>query len=119
MHIFRLWQVYLDNVDPLLKVTHAPSLQARIIDAASDIEHLAPTLRALMFGICCMSVTSLADDECQNLFKAPKDHLLPSYRLGCQQALLECDVLKSSDRDCLTALFLYLVSARSLQADQA
>jgi hypothetical protein len=24
--IFKLWQVYLENVDPLLKVTHTPTL---------------------------------------------------------------------------------------------
>lgn len=32
------------------------------------------------------------------------------YQFGCQQALLNCGVLQSSDRDCLTALYLYLVS---------
>lgn len=26
VHIFRLWQIYLDNVNPLLKVTHTPTL---------------------------------------------------------------------------------------------
>lgn len=32
------------------------------------------------------------------------------YQFGCQQALLNCGVLQCSDRDCLTALYLYLVS---------
>ncbi|GKU11278.1 unnamed protein product, partial [Fusarium langsethiae] len=31
-HLFRLWQIYLDNVNPLLKVTHTPTLQARIVE---------------------------------------------------------------------------------------
>jgi hypothetical protein len=35
VQIFRLWQIYLDNANPLLKVTHTPSLQGRIIEAAS------------------------------------------------------------------------------------
>ncbi|KAK6845968.1 C6 transcription factor [Apiospora arundinis] len=28
IQIFRLWQIYLDNVDPLLKVTHTPTSRA-------------------------------------------------------------------------------------------
>lgn len=31
------------------------------------------------------------------------------YQFGCQQALSNCGFLRSSDRDCLTALYLYLV----------
>lgn len=41
MQISKLWQVYLDNVNPLLKATHTPTLQTRIIDAASDITNQA------------------------------------------------------------------------------
>lgn len=49
VQIFRLWQLYLDNVDPLLKVTHTPTLQGRIIEAASNISNIKPSLEALMF----------------------------------------------------------------------
>ena len=110
VQIFRLWQIYIENVDPLLKVTHTPTLQARIIDAASGVANISPTLEALMFGVYCASTLSLVEDECRTLFKSPKEDLLKSYQFGCQQALLKCGVLRTSDRDCLTALYLYLVS---------
>lgn len=84
VQIFRLWQIYLENVNPLLKVTHAPTLQARIIDAASDVANINPTLKALMFSIYCVSVLSLAEDECRTVFGSSKEDLLTSYRLGCQ-----------------------------------
>ncbi|KAL8774414.1 MAG: hypothetical protein Q9194_004040 [Teloschistes cf. exilis] len=51
VHIFRLWQTYLDNVNPLFKVTHTPSLQPRIIEAASNITNIDPTLEALIFSL--------------------------------------------------------------------
>ena len=110
VQIFRLWQVYLDNVNPLLKVTHTPTLQARIIDAVSDVANISPTLEALMFSIYCVSILSLDKDECRAMFRSPRKDLLASYQFGCQQALLNCRFLRSSDRDCLTALYLYLVS---------
>ena len=115
VQIFRLWQIYLDNVNPLLKVTHTPSLQGRIIEAASNIKTINPTLEALMFSIYCMSVLSLMVEDCQTMFGSSKEELLMRYQFGCQQALLNCGFLRSSDRDCLTALYLYLVSLARAQ----
>ena len=110
VQIFRLWQIYLDNVNPLLKVTHTPSLQGRIIEAASSITNISPTLEALMFSIYCTSIESLIQQDCQIMFGSSKEDLSTRYRFGCQQALFNCSFLRSSDRYCLTALHLYLVS---------
>lgn len=110
VQIFRLWQIYLENVNPLLKVTHTPTLQARIIEAVSDMANIGPTLEALIFSIYCISVLSLTEDECCNLFGSPKKDLLASYQFACQQALLKCRTWRFTDIDGLTALYLYLVS---------
>lgn len=111
VHIFRLWQIYLDNVDPLLKVTHTPSLQGRIIEAASNVSSISSTLEALVFGIYCISVTSLTPDDCLSTFNMSKDDLLTKYHFGAQQALSNCSYLRTDDRECLTAMYLYLISA--------
>lgn len=113
VQIFKLWQIYLDNVDPLLKVTHTPTLQARLINATGNLKNVDSKLEALMFGIYCVAVMSLTNMECLDMFASEKDGLLQRYRFGCQQALLKCGFLQSDDRDCLTALFLYLVSKKS------
>jgi hypothetical protein len=110
VQIFRLWQVYLENVNPLFKVTHTPSLQGRIIEAASNLSNISPTLEALLFGIYFISIFSLAVEDCQAMFGSSREDLLTRYQFGCQQALLNCGFLRTSDRDCLTALYLYLVS---------
>jgi hypothetical protein len=109
--IFKLWQIYLENVDPLLKVTHTPTLQPRIIDAASDVASIHPTLEALMFAIYCMAIFSLNQEECKTMFGTPREDIMRGYQLGAKEALLRCGFLKNSDRDCLTALHLYLVSS--------
>ncbi|GFF93562.1 putative sterigmatocystin biosynthesis protein stcQ [Aspergillus udagawae] len=113
VQIFKLWRIYLDNVNPLLKVTHAPTLQTHIIDAASNISSLSPTLEALISSIYRVSILSLADNECTAVFGVPKKDLLTGYQFACRQALQNCDLLQSSNRDCLTALYLYLVAIRA------
>ncbi|GLA02294.1 hypothetical protein AnigIFM60653_001697 [Aspergillus niger] len=108
--IFRLWQTYLENVNPLLKVTHTLTLQPRIVDAVSDLGNIHPTLEALMFSIYCIAVMSLADHECHQLLKSSKEDLLARYRLGCRQLLIKCRPWHCTNVDGLTAVYLYLVS---------
>ncbi|KAF4241329.1 hypothetical protein CNMCM6805_002429 [Aspergillus fumigatiaffinis] len=108
--IFRLWQTYLENVNPLLKVTHTPTLQPRIVDAVSDLGDIHPTLEALMFSIYCIAVMSLTDEECHRLLKSSKEDLLARYRLGCRQVLIKCRPWQFTNVDGLTAVYLYLVS---------
>lgn len=108
--ILKLWQIYLENVNPLLKVTHTPTLQARFIDAASDIANVSPNLEALMFAVYSISTLSFSEEECTNQLATPKKDLLEIYQFGCQEALTNCRVLRTTDIDCLTGLFLYLVS---------
>lgn len=107
--IFRFWQIYLDNVNPLLKVTHTPSLQVRIIEAAGDVSSIGPTLEALMFSIYCISTVSLDDDDCRGTLGLSREDALMKYQFGCRRALANAGFLRSADRDCLTAFYLYLV----------
>lgn len=114
VHIFRLWQIYLDNVNPLLKVTHTPSLQGLIIEAASNVTNIKPALEALMFSIYCIAILSIVEDDCRTIFDSSQEDLLIRFQFGCRQALLNCSFLRSGDRDCLTALCLYLVSLQAI-----
>ena len=117
--IFRLWQIYLENVNPLLKVTHTPTWQSRIIDAVTDLSSISPATESLLFSIYCISIVSLTDEECRASFGSPRKDLLANYQFGCRQALLNCRVLRTSDLDCLTAFYLYLVSKSRLLGSRA
>jgi len=107
--ILKLWQIYLDNVNPMLKVTHTPTLQARIIEAVGGMKGIDIFLEALMFSIYCTAVLSLTNEDALGIFSSSKDDLMARYQLGCQQALLNCGFLRCDNRDCLTAFYLYLV----------
>jgi hypothetical protein len=111
VQIFKLWQIFLDNVNPLLKVIHTPTVQVCIVEAIGDLSKVCSVQTALMFSIYCMAVHSLSEEECLARLGQQKDVLLGTYQLGCRQALVEADYLQSQERDCLTALYLYLVRA--------
>lgn len=111
--MFRLWQIYLDNVNPILKITHAPTFQARLIEAAENMSAISQPLEALLFAIYSSATQSLGREDALALFSVSKEDLLTRYQFGCQQALLNCSFLRSSDHDCLSALFLYLVCHRA------
>lgn len=109
-NVLKLWQIYLENVDPLLKVTHTPTLQGRIIDACVRLDNIQePTLETLMLAIYCVAIVSLSDEECFLNFGLGKNDLLFRYQTGCRKALVRSGLLRTTDRECLTAFFLYMV----------
>lgn len=109
VQIFKLWQIYLEHVDPLLKVTHTPTLQPRIINSVSDLAGTDPALQALIFSICCMALKTIDENECQAMFQKPISEVLDQYQAFCRQALMKADMWRTTDLDCLTAQYLYLV----------
>lgn len=58
-----IWQVYVENVDPLVKILHVPSMNPIIRKIRSDMDNMAPGLEALMFSIYYAAITSLEDNE--------------------------------------------------------
>ena len=110
VHIFRMWQTYLDNVNPLIKVLHAPTVQQQILVAISDLEKIPKGLEALMFSIYILAVTSLGEKDCISVLGEEKATLLARYRAGAKQALRKAGFLKSSELIVLQAFFLFLVS---------
>lgn len=119
VHIFRLWQLYLDNINPLIKITHTPTLQGRIIEAAGNVTNITRELEALMFSIYSITVMTLSNDDCEAMFSSTKEVLLQKFNAGCQQALWQCEFLRTDSRDCLTAFCLYLVRFRAAKGTVA
>jgi hypothetical protein len=108
--IFRLWQLFLDNVHPLSKLLHAPSVQRQITDATSYLDFLSRDLEALMFAIYLTAVNSLKDSQCESLLGERKGALHRKFLAATEQALVNAECLKSCSLVVLQALTLYLVS---------
>ncbi|EFX03967.1 c6 zinc finger domain containing protein [Grosmannia clavigera kw1407] len=112
MQIFQLWQIYLTNVNPLLKVTHTPTLQAQIIEAGANVGRIPRALEALMFSIYFVAVTSMSDEDVQATFSEDRTRLLARFHRASQQALINAGFMRSPDLAVLQAYFLYLLCVR-------
>ncbi|KAI1420697.1 fungal-specific transcription factor domain-containing protein [Xylaria sp. FL1777] len=112
VQIFQLWQIYLDNVNPLLKLTHTPTLQVQIIDASRNLTRVSKSLEALMFAIYLMAITSLTDDEVEQSFNESRSNLLAKYQHGTQQALFNAGFMRMPDLTVLQAYLLYCIGVR-------
>ncbi|KAF4977072.1 hypothetical protein FZEAL_6350 [Fusarium zealandicum] len=112
IHIFQLWQIYIDNINPLLKITHVPTVQAQIIEASSNLDQAPKNIEALMFSIYLMAITSLEETEVQTRFNEPKQDLLAKYHSATQQALTKAGFMRVNDPVLLQAYILYLFAVR-------
>jgi hypothetical protein len=110
IQMFQLWQSYLDNVNPLVKVFHAPSVQQMISEASGNLDQIPREVEALLFAIYCITVESLSDSECIAIMGEHKAVLNRRFRLGAQQSLINANVLRSSKMMVLKAFTIYIAS---------
>ncbi|KAL1896747.1 hypothetical protein Sste5346_004379 [Sporothrix stenoceras] len=109
-HIFVLWQRFVDQVNPLTKIVHVPTLQPRVLEASGNPDAIQPSLHALLFVIYTLSVTSMSQKECEAQLGDPKATLMTLYRTATLRALVAADVLVTRDLEVLQALVLFLLS---------
>ncbi|KAM7198417.1 C6 transcription factor domain containing protein [Naviculisporaceae sp. PSN 640] len=110
--ILKLWQIFLDNFNPLVKLFHAPSVQLIIHQAVVDSGSLGKSEKALLCAIYQCAVITLTDEECMAQLNEPRGTLFSRYSLMTQQALVQTGFLKSTDLTSLQAFTLYLLAMR-------
>ncbi|CAK7236442.1 hypothetical protein SBRCBS47491_009638 [Sporothrix bragantina] len=107
-----IWQVYQENVDPVVKILHIPTISKLIREARTNLDNISPAAEALMFAIYYAAVNSLEDNEIQTNFMTEKTVLVNKYRFALEQALSKANFLISSDLVTLQAFVLLLVLVR-------
>jgi hypothetical protein len=110
VHVFRLWQLFLDRVNPLTKIIHAPTVQPYVMEAAANISNVPLHHQALLFSIYSMAIFSLSDHECVAMFDMSRDMALRRFNLGAKLSLVRSNFLKNDSMATLQALTLFLVS---------
>ena len=110
--IFRLWQLFLDNVNPLIKLLHAPTIQRRLLDTISHLENMSKEWEALMFAIYLLAIQSITANECQLIMGESKSTLVRRYHSAVRSALLRANFTSSIDLLLVQAFTLYLLAVR-------
>lgn len=110
----QLWEIFIENVDPLTKVVHVPTLQPAIQKATTEIGSVPRSFEALMFAIYSAAVMSLKDDECKRRLGEPRKTLLSRYISATKAALSRAKFMGTTSIVVLQALMLHLLSVRDV-----
>ncbi|KAJ8129365.1 hypothetical protein O1611_g4267 [Lasiodiplodia mahajangana] len=89
-HAFRLWQTFLEKVNPLTKVIHVPSVQPKLVEATTNPNSIPKNVEALLFSIYAVAIAAMNE--------------------SCRLALIRIGILNTYDLVVLQALVLYFFS---------
>lgn len=107
----QLCEIYLNQVDPIMKILHRPSLSLWLVSGQSYLhypaQHVATS--ALAAAICYAAANSMTEDQSQNLFEMDKSSIVLDCREACEAALQKSGLLTTRDITVLQAFVLYLV----------
>ena len=117
--IYKLWEAFANNVNPLMKMMHIPSLQPAIEKAANNIADVPTGFESLMFAIYSMAVLSLPEAECKETFGEARTVLLPRYVAATRAALSRARFMSSTSIVVLQALVLHLHAIRDREEPRA
>ena len=116
--IFILWEIYKENVDPVLKILHAPTVKNVIMKAAVSNASLSKASEALFYSICFASIVSMTDDQCRQLLGDNKDKLMQKYRFAVEQGLARASFLNSSNLVVLQAFVMFLTVVKYIDTSR-
>ena len=108
-----LCQIYLDQVDPIIKILHRPSLAQWLLQGQGYLSYPEghASLQALSSAVCYSAASSMTERQCQELFLTDKTCVVADCRRVCEAAIEKSGLLATRDITVLQAFVLYLVSA--------
>lgn len=129
----KLWEAYRENVEPLVKLMHVPTVHHRLLKAFSDLHAITRATECMLFAIYHFSIVSMTAEEAERITgerrldsmkkfhhgmcaanaysKQSKVDLSP--KKGLQQALVNAGFLKTTEIAVLQAYVLFLLSVRN------
>ena len=103
------WSTYVENVDPLMKIFHVPTMNVAIRELqATKCENLNSSMEAALFSIYYSVISSMSQSEVEANFESDKTTLLSRYRFGVEQALSKADLMTTTEIVTVQAYVLFL-----------
>jgi hypothetical protein len=106
-----LCEIYLNQVDRIIKVLHRPSLKRHLLEGIPypALKTSREAENALDTAVFYAAVASMTDRQCLHLFQCSRNEVLPEYQSACEMALERADLMRTTDMTVLQAFVLYLV----------
>jgi hypothetical protein len=114
----KLWAVFIDRVDPVVKIMHRPTFYASLMNGVQNLQSVSRPFEALMFAFYVTTIASLNDDEFFDQFGEQRSITLARYRIGAKQALANAEFIRSSSLTTLQAFIMFIVSKMITQSNQ-
>lgn len=111
--IVALWQVFVDSVDPVLKIIHVPTTQQQLVAASEDLSKVPASFECLMFAIYYGAICSMQWSVSHETFPIEERHmLLDRYRVGFERACTKARLLSAPNVTTIQALAIWITCAR-------
>jgi len=114
--IYALCDIYLHNVDPIVKVLHGPSVRRYLQEGGQylDYQQGSTVVEALSFSIYHAAIISMSESQCIRQLGQEKQMLLKRYRFASEVSLMKADVVNTLDITTLQALLILIVCCHKL-----
>ncbi|KEY68907.1 hypothetical protein S7711_03837 [Stachybotrys chartarum IBT 7711] len=103
-----IWETFVQNVDPFLKVLHVPSTERGLRAKKFSMRDMDPATRALMSCISYAAVTTLTEEEIRLNFDADEITLKARFRKGAECALAAADFVTTTELMTIQAATIFL-----------
>lgn len=105
----KMWDIYVDRVDPLTKVLHLPTFWPTLINTLQNPQELPKSLEALIFAFYYTITSACSGDECQAIWGERQAIISTRYKHAARQALINAEFLKTTSLITLQAFAIFLV----------
>jgi hypothetical protein len=105
----KLWQTFVHNIDPLVKVLHIPTAEVDIFTAINEPRAVSKDIIALLHAVYFAAVTSMDAEDVFKMLGMSSMSALEKVRNQFHKALAEADALENPTVTLLQALAIYLV----------
>ncbi|KAL4985541.1 fungal-specific transcription factor domain-containing protein [Aspergillus falconensis] len=107
-----LWDIYAENVKPLLPVVYGPAAQQLFAVAARTPDTLDKNSEALVLAMYFAAIVSMSAEQCMMLLGEARDTLVSRYRFGVEQALSKAGLMNTQSLTLLQAAVIFLNAVR-------
>ncbi|OJJ31303.1 hypothetical protein ASPWEDRAFT_62525 [Aspergillus wentii DTO 134E9] len=108
-----LLQIFQENVAPLVRIFHMPTLFRVFWDAIASLDSVDKNTEALLFSIYYSAVISLDSEQCISILGVPRANAQETYRFAVEQAMARANLLDTKSVILLQAAVLFLTALRN------
>ena len=107
-----LFTAFIENVDPMFKVFHVPTLRRLFEEGKPYLgqDASSSSCQALKAVAWYAAVNTMTDDECETRLGQGRTDLIQRYRRTADVRIAQVDVVNTNDLTTLQAFVAYLVS---------